>query len=80
MADLLSEASSAEARRLGWQVVEVYDLKTNKLVPALLPAAAMESWDSTALMNFVTRCARGNNSAAIETLSALVRRRPKGKK
>lgn len=76
MADLLCPEDTAEAQRLGWQVVEVYDLKTKRMTVDVM-AHGRESWSRDALMSLITTYARSNVSSARATLRAIVH---KGKK
>lgn len=76
MADLLSPEDTAEAKRLGWKVIEVYDLKTKRMVVDVI-AHGHESWSRDKLMSVILTHARGNVSCACATLRAIV---TKGKK
>jgi len=76
MADLLCPEDTVEAQRLGWQVVEVFDLKTKRMVVDVM-AHGRESWNRDVLMNTITAYARANVSSARATLRAIVH---KGKK
>lgn len=76
MADLLCPEDTLEAQRLGWQVIEVYDLKTSRMNVAVIAHGA-ESWNRDQLMNRITSLARSNVSSARATLRAITH---KGKK
>lgn len=71
MSDLLCPEDTLEAQRLGWQVVEVYDLKTKRMTVDVM-AHGRESWDRDVLMNTITTYARANISCARATLRAIV--------
>lgn len=73
MADLLNDHDAAQARAMGWQVVEVYDLRTKRLQPAVVPAADIERWSAPALLDRIKDLARRGHGPAINTLSTLVR-------
>ena len=73
MADLLNDEDATQARALGWRVVEVYDLRTKRLYPTVVPANNVERWSAPALLDRIKELARRGHRPAINTLSALVR-------
>lgn len=80
MSDLLSPEDSAAAKKMGWQVTEVYDLRTRSVVHCVLPANNVVRWDRELVMQRINNLARAGHTPAINTLRALVRRPAKGKK
>lgn len=80
MSDLLSPEDSAAAKKMGWQVTEVYDLRTKSVVHCVLPANNVARWNQDVVMQRINNLARAGHTPAINTLRALVRRPSKGRK
>lgn len=73
MRDLLESPYAEEALKLGWRVLEVYDLKTKRVVPCLIVPNA-ERWDRDALTARINALARARAEVAVKTLQALTSR------
>lgn len=61
------------ARSQGWQLVQVYDLKTGKARPQVLPITfAPPLSRASDAMNFVTGRARNNDALALKALRCVM--------
>lgn len=72
MADLLTPEDAAEADKLGWKVIQTFDLTTRRMVPCLIATGPdANRWHRDTLLARITTLARSGSHVARETLRAL---------
>lgn len=71
--DLMQDHEIAEARRQGWLVAQVFDTRTLRLAPQILPISFGEPFKhARAATAWVATRARGNDPLALKALRIVV--------
>lgn len=76
---MLSETEAVQARALGWELIEVYDLKTEKIDVAVFPADG-HTGSQPELVKHVIQLAKSGNKVALKTLQLIVKYKSKSKR